>query len=270
MWVLLWSMIIPWALFAQESEEKPSKGFVWEPVPLKEFSSEERKKECARYEGRYIGYYDKLFLVVNCKRREILGGEVIRDLMVKEQVKVEDVQAKTMIMLEEGQPYRHLPGKAEVTRSCSELAGKYVVYEASDIFFIEDCKRRLVPDYETYQHRLKTLGGPKMLVELNSREYHKLKEGEPLESIMPDVFKKLMISAKDVDIIPIDEACQGVENKWVTYYSKIYKIESCRKREVLDIPKFLKSPKNSGLLEKELTSEQWVSLPDGEPMDERL
>ena len=92
-----------------------------------------------------------------------------------------------------------------------------------------------------------------------------LKLGKEIPSIMPAIFKKLLSGSAQVDVIPLNEACRNVNGKLVFYYTHIYKIENCRKREV-DAEEYMKRHKYDRFKLPELTSEQWVSLPDGKPM----
>ena len=65
----------------------------------------------------------------------------------------------------------------------------------------------------------------------------------------------------------MDEACHGVDGRVVSYYSRLYRIERCRKREITDTEEFLRRLGNIERKEiLELRSEQWLSLPDGAPI----
>ena len=70
----------------------------------------------------------------------------------------------------------------------------------------------------------------------------------------------MLVHEKTADILPIDEACKGLNGTFVSYFSKIYKIQGCRKHEV-DAEKFMLHYPTYRL--KEMKSEQWVSLPTG-------
>ena len=91
-----------------------------------------------------------------------------------------------------------------------------------------------------------------------------------MPSIIMKEYIELNAKARDVDIIPIDEACKGLKDQYVAYYSKIYKIENCHKRlaEASVISKKLLSSKRDKIVE--LSSEQWISLPDGPPLKEKI
>ncbi|MEI6398419.1 MAG: hypothetical protein WCO71_06595 [Pseudomonadota bacterium] len=71
-----------------------------------------------------------------------------------------------------------------------------------------------------------------------------------------------------MDIIPIDEACKGVDGKIVTFYSRMYKIEKCRKREI-DAESFTMHGGAGSSKLTELKPEQWISMPDGKPYSDK-
>src|SRR6185436_6773833 len=101
------------------------------------------------------------------------------------------------------------------------------------------------------------------ILELPEEEFLALPVGTEFQSSLNDEYKKMLVQEKNVDILPIDEACKGLNGSYVSYYSKIYKIEGCRKREV-DAERFLVRFPNYKLRER--SSEQWVSIPTGKPV----
>lgn len=258
--LLFLSLLTTFSMAEEGQEEKP---FVWEQTKMKTFSDRERRDECNKYEGGLLGYYGKIFLVENCKRREIVGKELIRKLFKESATKVISVDGDTLIKLESGEPYTTLPKQKREIRRCKDLEGSYVIHGGSDIYFIEGCTLRLLPDYETYQSHIKKKNLSRVLIEISKREFLSFAKGKEIESIMPSVHSKLMERWQEVDVIPVDEACLGINNQFVTYYSKVYRIDSCYKREVVDVSSFLKKYQDSSSGYKELSSEQWLSLPEG-------
>ncbi len=235
------------------------KGEEWTPPPQKSFSSKEKKAECKKYEGKYIGYYGRVFKVQSCLRREIVRSDAIGALTAKG-LTIIPVEGDTIIKLDPGRDLslRHLTNE----RGCKQLEGQYVVTGASDIYFIEGCKKRLFPDWETYlEHKKKRKQVKKEILELSEFEFNRIPTSQPFESILDEEYKRLLGAYKMMEIIPLDEACKGIDGRFVTYYSKIYKIERCYKREVVgSIKEVMKLPTNGF---KELSSEQWLSLPNG-------
>ena len=235
----------------------------WQPLPQKNFSKQRKDAECAKYEGKYISSYDNMYRIENCKRRLITNGELTRKITLAHPVY--PVKNDTIIMLAEGTPIESMDEK-ELTGAalCQRLEGEYVTIPGGEIFVVEGCKRRMFPDWETFsEHQKKTKH--LIITEISATEMNSLKLGKEIPSIMPAIFKKLLSGSAQVDVIPLNEACRNVNGKLVFYYTHIYKIENCRKREV-DAEEYMKRHKYDRFKLPELTSEQWVSLPDGKPM----
>lgn len=227
---------------------------------LETFSKQEIKKECGSYEGKYIGYYGHVFRVEKCQRRKVTSQIDVKRITLNH--KVIAVNGRTIAMLPMGKELKTI-AKA---RSCQELEKKYVIYAATDIYYVVACRRLKFPDYETYVAHRKKNNNQNVLLDINQEEYLKLKKGRDIPSILPKVFAKLMAKGEDIDIIPISEACEGINGRTVVFYSKIYKVVDCHKREIPNGAEYLKS-KDSKFQVIELTSEQWVSLPDGPPIE---
>ena len=235
----------------------------WQPLPQKLFSRERRAAECSKYEGKYISSYDNLYRVEKCRRRLITNGDLTRKVTLTHPVY--PVKNDTIIMLAEGTPIESLTEiELSATALCRRLEGDYITIPGGDIYVVEDCKRRMFPDWETFtEHQKKT---KKLIItEISAPEMDSLKVGKEIPSIMPAIFKKLLTGSAQVDVIPLNEACRGVNGKLVFYYTHIYKIENCRKREV-DAEEYMKRHKYERFKLPELTSEQWLSLPDGKAM----
>lgn len=229
---------------------------------VKQYSDKEIAETCRKYEGKFIGYYDELYKVEKCKRRAVTRG---KKLMKKDaNIHVDIVEPDVVAKLPIGSPLDS--EEASHKRSCKEIEGHYVTYTYTNIFIVKNCKLRKFPDWETFQsHRKKnnTMSNP--ILALKENEFFALRQVRPIASEIDKVFEKVLTGEAGVDVIPLDEACEGVEGKDVFYYSKIYKIEKCRKREY-DPELYIKTRGGKVTL-KELTSSQWLSLPDGSPME---
>lgn len=247
-----------------EGEELPREKFdqSWKPPKMKTFTQAQKKSECAKYENRYISFYDQVFKVVNCKRREVRDGELLARLAKGRSIT--SVSNDTIIMLEEGQPYT--ASDVYPTRTCAQLNNRYVTYGPNEIFFIENCKRNSFPDWDTYETHREKHDKKSPVLELTEKEFRGLKFGKQYPSVLDKVFKDVLEGSAGVDVIPVDEACRGVNEKFVSYYSRLYRIERCRKREIPDTEAFMRKKENNRLKLIELSSEQWLSLPDGKPM----
>lgn len=238
---------------------------VEDPAVRKEFSRGEVQKICKKYRGQLIAYYGEVFRVEDCERRPIINNKTVYSLL-RSGKKIIDVDGDTIAALPEGEPV-DLATTLESARSCKSLEGSYVTFSSVDVYIVEHCKKRLFPDWETYiRHRQKRGEKKGEILSLSSVEFESLEAGKPIVSIFDDIFAKLLYGSAEVDVIPVDEACAGVNNHLVSYYSRLYRIERCRKREVTDPESYLRHGGASAGKIKELTSEQWLSLPDGQPV----
>jgi hypothetical protein len=246
-----------------------------EPAVRKEFSTGEIRRICDKYAGQLVAYYGEVYKIDHCVRRPLLSSKTIYTLMRQGQ-RVVDIDGDVMAALPEGEPVDLATSEASA-RSCKELNGKYVSYSAVDVYFVEACKKRLFPDWTTYlKHRAERGDARGEILALSWVEYARLEDGAPIRSIVDDMFAKLLSGEAGVDVIPVDEACEGVEGRLVSYYARLYRVERCKKREITSPEAFLRRQAGAagigGALDKlkviELRSEQWLSLPDGEPIAE--
>jgi hypothetical protein len=232
-------------------------------VERRSFTDLERRKICNRYAGRYIAYYGDVFKVENCKRRPILNSKTVYGVL-REGVEMENVAAEVIAALSEGEPLDYAMTESDA-RSCQELEGKYISYSNVDVFYIEKCQKRLLPDWTTYlDHRAQRGQQYGEILSVSWLELSRLKEGEPIPSITDREFAKsgVVVEAPNVDVIPIDEACKGINGKTVFYYSNIYRIENCRKRAI-DPQEYFRNYSREDTQLQAMTSEQWISIPDG-------
>ena len=236
------------------------------PVPAQKrtFTDSEIRQQSAKYEGRFIAYYSDVYKVEKCKRRPVIANETVFKLM-RSGAQIAEVPALAIAAIPEGSSIDL--GTAESTaRPCSSFQGQYVTYSHSDVYYVEKCSRMLIPDYETYvvHRKLKGHNQSSEIMAINWAEFSALKVGKEIESILVKEYAKLLEMGPPVDVIPIDEACAGLNGKMVSFYSRMYRIEKCRKREV-DPELYLRKHANVATLE--LKPEQWISIPDGAPLD---
>jgi hypothetical protein len=240
-----------------------------EPAVVKEFTRGEIQAICKKYEGHLIAYYGDVYKVEKCLRRPIINNKTVYGMQRSGQ-KVLDVSGDVVAALEEGDALDFAETKAQA-RTCKQLEGKYVTFSNVDVYFVERCTRRMFPDWETYiRHREKRGDKKGEILSLSWIEFDQLKSGDDIPSVVDDMFKRLLTGEAGVEVIPIDEACQGVDGKVVSYYQRLYKIERCRKREILDPELYLKRlGLGKSVKITELNSEQWLSLPDGKPIEDQ-
>ncbi len=224
------------------------------------FTDAEVKSECRKFEGQFIAYYDRIFKVENCKRREVLSDDdgqnpILRGLRI---ISIENI---TIAKIPEGPAFGSTPKGRKP--DCARIEGRYVISRASDVFFVEACKKRPFPDWDTYaDHSAKQQKSRKDILELPEEEFLALPLGTEFKSSLNDEYRKMLVTEKNIDVLPLDEACKGLNGSYLSYYSKIYKVDACRKQEV-DAERFLTRFPNYKL--REMSSEQWISIPTGKP-----
>lgn len=232
-----------------------------ETPPPKEFSQIETQKACAKYKNKLISVYGEIYKLQNCVRHPVHEQEEIFK-MTKQGTPVIEVEATDVAAIPVGKSWDLVTTK---DRPCSAFNKKYITFSYTDIYYVENCVRRLIPDYETLiAHRQERGQKNGEVMALTAHEFWSMRQGRDISSIIDKDFAKLLDGSAGVDIIPVDDACKGVEGKIVTFYSRMYKIEKCRKREI-DAESYTMHRKLGDIKLIELKPEQWVSMPDGKP-----
>lgn len=256
---LIHSSII-WAPSGQSQEKIKGGEEGWKAPEKANYSVGERKETCQRYEGSYIGYYGKVYLVQKCHRRE-LDEESVSQLGRKK-TKILSVESDVIVKLEQGEPIV----ASQASQSCQKLNNRYIISPMGEMYLMEACKLRVFPDYESYDDHVKSHKLNKSILELGLDEFSTFKKGKPMPTILDSIYNGESIIEQEVDMIPLSEACAGIEGQYVSYYSRVYKIEKCHKREVLDENFHRGLGKRKKI--KEISSEQWISLPSGDEIKE--
>ena len=233
--------------------------------PAKRFTAAETQKVCAKYRANLLSVYGEIYKLKNCTRHQIHDQEEIFKF-AKQGIITIEVDSKDVAALPIGDHWEIVNAK---NRPCSFFNKKYITFSYTDIYFVENCVRKLIPDYETLLEHRKSQGiKSSEVLALNAREFYQIRQGRDVTSVIDREFSKLLEGSAGVDIVPIDEACKGVEGKIVTFYSRMYKIEKCRKREI-NAEQFTMQRKQNDSKWIELRPEQWVSMPDGKPFDDK-
>lgn len=234
-----------------------------EPV-AKEFTNGEKNKACARFNGKLVSVSGEMWKIKDCKRHQVNDADLVFRLS-RQGTPVVEADARELAAIPIGETWDIIhAGKA---RSCSVFNGKYITLSYTDIYFVDRCIRRLIPDYETLlKHRRDRKDRSTDILAVSDVEFHAIKQGRDLPSEVDREFSKLIDGSAGVDIIPVDEACRGVEGKLVSFYSRLYRIEKCRKREI-DAESFTMKRRALDAKIVELKPEQWLSLPDGKPLE---
>lgn len=111
-------------------------------------------KQCKKYEGRYISYYEHIYKVEKSKRREFVVEEGIE--MKTKGLQIFSVESETMAMIPAGESLNKLARKK--TYSCTQLNNQYLISRGDEIYFVEKCKKRLFPDLDTYSEHSQKRG----------------------------------------------------------------------------------------------------------------
>ncbi len=236
-----------------------------EPTPLKIYSAAEKRQICQRYEGRVVAFYGELYKIEKCKKRAITDSKTVYDLQ-RHGSQVVEGDNDAIAALEDGDSLDEAV-TAQTARSCKELEGRYITYSSVDVYWVEACKKRLFPDWTTYIKHRESRGDKKgEILAVSQIEFDRLSSGKDIPSVVDDMFAKLLTGSAQVEVIPVNEACRGLEGKLASFYSRIYRIERCKKRELTspDITLRRSGANTSNIVE--MKSEQWLSLSDGAPI----
>ena len=162
---------------------KPKKSKeAWMDLQKKVETHKERKKQCKTHEGRFISFYDQIFKVENCMRRRVEISEGIFQIQARG-LEIHPVEAKTIASIPEGSPIS-LASRDKGSRSCKELEKKYVTYTFVNVYFVENCRKRLFPDWDTYlNHRSKKGNSIGEIITLSYSEFYGLNDGSVLSQV---------------------------------------------------------------------------------------
>ena len=231
------------------------------PRPV--LSDSEKKKICQQNEGKYISFYSDVYFVKGCKRQPLLSTDIYEHTRLGRQI--DEVKRIVIEALEEGSAFQ-ANALAGQFRTCKDLEGKYITFKFGDIYLVRNCERKVFLDWASFEAHRGDISAPRAVINsVTWTEFSALKEGRPMPSVIMEEYKEILNGQKQVDVIPIDEACDGINGRYVSYYSRIYKVEKCHKREINAIA-FSKQLGANPIRLVEMSSEQWISLPDGPPL----
>ena len=220
-------------------------------------------KPCGALEGKYIAYYGDVYLIKNCRRYRVPKDNIYE---VTKRHKIHVAEAKDMQITKKGPDL----GSGKRGRKCSDMEGQYVSFAYSDIYYVKKCRKHMLPDWETTENHMRKVQGhlsktPEILA-LTWEEFSLLKPGKEIISVLDkEYFETLQrLKAQEVDILSQGEACQGIEGRFVAYYSRVYKIEKCFKR-LVDGAALTRIASNVSKI-KEIDSQVWISIPAGPPL----
>ncbi len=235
----------------------------WEKLEIEKLMppSKSISKTCRKFQNKFISYYSDVYYVDSCKRRKVASKDIYR--ISKKNVKIQPIKSDVLADLLLGKPYVY---RKSLVRGCHMFSRKYVTTSFTNIYFVQNCVKRKFPDWVSYKyHRKKNgFGATEPVYELTHKEMAKIKTGSEFFSVL-DSREVVGASKKldQIDVIPVDEACEGLNKKFVYYYSKVYYIDQCQKKSLSNVEYnalMARFPETSMI---ELTSSQWISLPDG-------
>jgi hypothetical protein len=233
-----------------------------QPAVIKHFSQVEIQRYCKQYEGHMVAFYDDIYKVEHCSLRKILDNKTVYN-MQRAGHTVQDVSSDVIAALHEGEALDEAT-TAKYARSCKQLDKHYVTFSSVDVYYVEHCTKRLFPDWTTYiKHRERHSDKNGEILSLSFWEFDRLRSGTPIPSIVDDLFARLLTGSAEVEVIPVDEACVGIDGKVVAFYSHVYKVERCHKRDIDEPDRYLKRLGIDKVKVVEMSAEQWLSLPDG-------
>ena len=202
---------------------------------------------CRRYEGKYISYYNNVYLVRKCQRHEMTAS--VYEIN-KRGVEIKQVDAEVIRSIPQAKAENKT--QMDVRSICRKLEKKYISVSFVDIYFVENCRRRAFPNWEAYQeHRRQRRQGVSEPVEIiSTREIQVLPVGE----VMPSV---TATPSERGENISIAKTCKRLENKYVSFYRHLYIIKNCHKLPVT----YAEIQKKGATIARELTTEQWKAIP---------
>jgi hypothetical protein len=220
------------------------------------------KKYCRKYRGKYIGHYSEIYLVKNCERR-LLEDPDSHFKLTQRGTKIHSVDPKVVAAIPIGKAMESIQNRR--FKGCRHYERKYITYRDVDVYYVKKCRKLLLPTWESFLvHRKKYGKGVNTIIKnVSWEEFIGLEEGDMIDAkVIAKLETRKLESAIEpyVDVIPISQACKGLNRTFVSFYSRIYKIENCKKREI-ESAAF--SRKYQKVKPRELTSDQWISLPDG-------
>lgn len=206
-------MIIPEAIHAEEAST---------------LSPRKRRKKtlklCNEYNGKLISYYDTVFQVVNCQRVPI--DHTVVNGHLKKGEKIFKVTSEVIYLIPLQKSQRK---KAKASLSCKDIDGEYVTADHEVIYFIDRCKKRRFPDWQTYQeHRHKQGIHQSQFLLVDQRTLAKLRSRPDFPSSLPSTTSPL--DKDHTTQLSRTQLCQKLEGQFISYFSQVYYVEKCRKR----------------------------------------
>lgn len=221
---------------------------------------------CKDYNGKIVAYFSDVYRVKDCTLIPIDSEAELMNIQRQGQKIVEiDRDVVTSMKIVAPEQSKSSP-KIAKGHDCRSLNGKYITYTLNEIYYIENCKKRLLQDWDNYiEHSQKTSLSNSRITELNWEEFNAIEEGSPLSSATDKYLtKRLEEEGREIVLVSQQEACRGLEGRYISFAANLYKIEGCKRRLIEDEKLTSKLSSQSGLIE--LESWRFASLPEGKPI----
>ena len=238
------------------------------------FAEQTKAGACKGFQNSFVGYHGKIFYVDKHCQRFHVNVEEFNELNSGKSKKFVIQEASSKFIAATKYQGKYNDKKVTRDHTCKKYKGKYIS-STLDVYYVnKSCEKRMFLDWASYESHRGALNINQILYFVSMQELDALKNGLPMNSVIDKEFKE-QFSNDRLDILPVDEACRGLINRYVTYLDKIYFIEktndhkkkslphmACTKREV-DGEEFSRLNMDFKF-DLELTSSQALSIPDGE------
>ncbi len=253
--------------FAGDSNKNPTQETLEETALKKYKSVTTRQEACRTFEGKIVTYYDISSLVQGCRQHAIEDAEMLNELVHSSHVKIEEIPVNVYRMIPFGKPFvrgdlkgnKQLSSKKMSQAGCEALNKKYVTVSGNVYYFVENCKKRkFVSYFELQEHNVNKLPietltpeqeqliplGTVMHVKDNEEaklmskmdgdvRWSKLFQGQ--NDLKPDTPESMNeIQRKGNLAVNKVELCKKIERKIVSFYSQIFFIDNCSRRQISD------------------------------------
>ena len=261
-----------------------------------------RAEACKAFEGKIVTYTDQTSLVTSCKQRLIEDPELLNELVHSQNKQVIEVPASVYRLMPFGEPFnrtdsfstRKTSNKKITADECESLNDHYITVSGMNYYYVESCKKRAFSDFSELQahnrgkstivsitpelfYRIPNGAGMKPQANDEAKILYKIdggvawsrldrKEGENVPSDSPESLNK--IHQKSKERVNKAQLCTKFNRKIVSFYSQIYFIDDCKKRNIkeLSIPLQQKIAEHGGITD--LTPEQIAAIPNGKEISE--
>lgn len=257
-----------------------------------------RQQACDAFEGRVVAYYDQTGLVRNCRFRLITDPLMLNLLKNQNAKEVTEIPASVYRLLPHGEPIQESEVEGfEKTLGikiqgsiCSALEKQIVTATGVSFYYVENCKKRLFPNYASLQEQsdvqqtiktitpaqLSKLGdGPEMpnkagglsdiWIKIDGdvtwqRSFRSADQGTTLQDT-PELFRRAAQEAQK----PVNKGalCREINGRLVSFYGHVYFVENCSLREIEEQSLELQIAIEQGKGIRDLTANEKRTLKEG-------